>query len=138
VPVTRHNVCSPGAKIYRVVPITLNQSVQEYAHMVINLQTNHISDTTVTVCAFSAFTLLVGRQEGHPTCKKLSDGGAGVVICLERGADLHVAQPMSLPLTVSCFSKFRIGFTFLVPVYLRTPGKRAVKRVCYCDSNKYF
>jgi len=106
--------------------------------MVINLQTNYISDTTVTVCAFSAFTLLVGRQEGHPTCKKLSGGGAGVVICLERGADLHVAQPMSLPLTVSCFSKFRIGFTFLVPVYLRTPGKKAVKRVCYCDSNKYF
>jgi len=25
-------------------------------------------------CAFSALTLLVGRQEGHPTCKKLSDG----------------------------------------------------------------
>jgi len=24
--------------------------------------------------AFSALTLLVGRQEGHPACKKLSDG----------------------------------------------------------------
>jgi len=23
---------------------------------------------------FSALTLLVARQEGHPTCKKLSDG----------------------------------------------------------------
>jgi len=46
-----------------------------------------------------ALTLLVGRQEGHPACKKLS--GAGVVVCLERGADLHMAQLMPLPLTVS-------------------------------------
>jgi len=35
-----------------------------------------------------------------------------VVICLERGADLHMAQLMPLPLTVSCFSKIQIGFTF--------------------------
>ena len=56
-----------------------------------------------------------------------------MVICLERGADLHVAQLMSLPLTVSCFSKIHIGFTFLVPAHLVSPGKRAVKRVCvYC------
>jgi len=33
---------------------------------------------------------------------------AGVVICLGRGADLHMAQLMSLPLTVSCCSKFRL------------------------------
>jgi len=38
-----------------------------------------------------------------------------VVICLERGANLHMAQLMPLPLTVSCFSKIQIGFTFLVP-----------------------
>jgi len=38
-----------------------------------------------------------------------------VVICLERGADLHMFQLMPLPLTVSCFSKIQIGFTFLVP-----------------------
>jgi len=49
---------------------------------------------------------LVGQQEGHPACKKLSGGVlAGVVICLERGADLHVVKLMPLPLTVSCFSK---------------------------------
>jgi len=53
---------------------------------------------------FSALTLLVGRQEGHPACKK-AWWGAGMVICLERGADLHMAQLMSLPLTVSCFCK---------------------------------
>ena len=53
-----------------------------------------------------------------------------MVICLERGADLHMAQLMPLPLTVSCCSKIQIGFTFLVPAHLGSPGKRAIKRVC--------
>jgi len=53
-----------------------------------------------------------------------------MVICLELGADLHIAQLMPLPLTVSCFSKIQIGFTFLVPAHPGSPGKRAVKRVC--------
>jgi len=48
--------------------------------------------------AFSALTLLVGRQEGHPACKKTEWSGAGVAICLERGAELHMAQPMPLSL----------------------------------------
>ena len=55
-----------------------------------------------------------------------------MVICLERGADLHMSQLMPLPLTVSCFSKIKIGFTFLVPADLGIPRKRAVKRVCVC------
>ena len=55
--------------------------------------------------AFSALTLLVGRQEGL----------------------------MPLPLTVFCSSKIQIGFIFLVPAYLGSPGKRAVKRVCVCE-----
>jgi len=55
-----------------------------------------------------------------------------MVICLEQGADLHMAQLMPLPLTVSCFSKIRIGFTFLVPAHPGGPGKRAVKWVCVC------
>jgi len=54
--------------------------------------------------AFSALMLLVGQQEGHPACKTLEWWGAGVVICLEQGADLHVGQLMPLPLTVSRFS----------------------------------
>jgi len=54
--------------------------------------------------------LLVGWHEEHPACKKLS-GGSDVVICRERGADLHMAQLMPVPLTVSCFSKIQIGFT---------------------------
>ena len=53
-----------------------------------------------------------------------------MVICLERGADLHMAQLMPLPLTVSCSSKIQIGFTFLVPAHLGSPGQSAVKRVC--------
>jgi len=53
-----------------------------------------------------------------------------MVICLERGAELHMAQPMPLPLTVSCFSQIQIGFTFLVLAHPGSPGKRAVKRVC--------
>jgi len=52
-----------------------------------------------------------------------------MVIYLERGAALHMAQLMPLPLTVSCFSKIQIGLTFLVP---GSPGQRAVKWVCVC------
>ena len=55
-----------------------------------------------------------------------------MVICLERGADLHIAQLMPLPLAVSCFSKIQIGFTFLVPAHPGSPAKKAVKRVCVC------
>ena len=52
-----------------------------------------------------------------------------MVICLKQVADLHMARLMPLPLSVSCFSKIQIGFTFLVPAYPGSPGKRAVKQV---------
>ena len=55
-----------------------------------------------------------------------------MVFCLERGADLHMAQLMPLPLTVSCFSKIQTGFTFLVPAHPGSPGERAVKLVFVC------
>ena len=55
-----------------------------------------------------------------------------MVICLKQGADLHMAQLMPLPLTVSCFSKIQIGFTLLAPAHAGSPGKGAVKRVCVC------
>jgi len=45
---------------------------------------------------------------------------------------LVYGQLMPLPLTVSCFSKIQIGFTFLVPAHLGSPGQRAVTRVCVC------
>ena len=53
-----------------------------------------------------------------------------MVICLEQGADLHMAQLMPLPLTVSCFSKIHIGLTFLVPARSERPLNR-----CTVDIN---
>ena len=53
-----------------------------------------------------------------------------MVICLERGADLHMAQLMLLPLTVSCISKIQIGFTFLVPSHRGSPGKGPLNGCC--------
>ena len=85
-----------------------------------------------TICCLSALVLLVGRQERHPACKKSEWWDAGVVICLERGADLQAAQLMPLPLTVSCVSEIQTGFTFLVPAHPGSPGQRAVKWVCVC------
>ena len=55
-----------------------------------------------------------------------------MVICLERGADLHMAQLMPLPFTVSCLSKIQIGFTFLVPAYPGSPGNKGPLNVCVC------
>ena len=76
----------------------------------------------------------MGGRKGIRPVKKQEWWGAGVVICLERGADLHMAQLMPLLLTVSCFSKIQIGFTFLVTAHLGGPGKGAVKRTCtYTD-----
>ena len=54
-----------------------------------------------------------------------------MVICLERGADLHMTQLMPLPLTVSCFSKIQIGFTVLVPAHLGSPGKGPLNGCVY-------
>ena len=56
-----------------------------------------------------------------------------MVICLERGADLHMTQLMPLPLTVSCFSKIQIGFTFLVLANPGSPRKGPLNGcVCVC------
>jgi len=74
--------------------------------------------------------MLVGRQKGHLACEKLDWWGAGTVICLERGADLHMAQLMPLPLTVSCFSKIQICFTFLVPE--RVVPEKGPLNTCVC------
>jgi len=57
-----------------------------------------------------------------------------MVICLERGADLRMAQLMPLQLTVSCFSKIQIGLPFWYRLTQVVPEKKAVKRVCVCDS----
>ena len=59
-----------------------------------------------------------------------------MVICLERDEDLLMAQLVpGHSFIVSCFSKVEIGFTFLVPAHLGSPGQRAVKRVCVLGAN---
>jgi len=114
---TDGSTCSPAARFTKYLTI--------YHAIILSLSYSRF-------IAFSALTLLVGRQEGHPACKKTEWWGTGVVICLEQGADLHMAQSMPLPLTASCFSKIQIGFTFLVPAHLGSPGQRAIKCMCVC------
>jgi len=80
---------------------------------------------------YSALMLLVGRQEGHPACKKLS-GGVLAWLSLKRGADLHIVQLMLLLLTVSCFSEIQLILPFWFWLTRVVPEKRAVKRVCVC------
>jgi len=84
-----------------------------------------------SACAFSALTLLVGRQEGHPACKKTEWWGAGMVICLEQGADLHMAKLMPLSLTVSCVSKILIGLPFWCRLTWVVPDKGPLNG-CVC------
>ena len=52
----------------------------------------------------------LSSRKGIQSVKKTEWWGAGVVICLQRGADLHMAQLTPLPFTVSCFSKSTLGF----------------------------
>jgi len=54
----------------------------------------------------------LGGRKGIRPVKKTEWWGDGMAICLEQDADLHMAQLMPLPVTVSCFSKIQIGFTF--------------------------
>ena len=90
---------------------------------------------TILVSLLKAVTCLqcfdtVGWAAGRASgLYKTEWWGAGVVIYLERGADLHVALLMPVPLTVSCFSKIQIGFTFLVPAHPDSPRQRAIKWV---------
>ena len=73
--------------------------------------------------AFSALTLLVGRQEEHLACKKLSN--EVLAICLQRGAnDLHMwSSSCHCHPIISCFVKIQTGLTFQVPAYPGCPGK---------------
>jgi len=73
---------------------------------------------------------LGGRKGIQPV--KTDWWGAGVVVCLEPGADLHMAQLVTLPLTVSCFRKIQIGFAFLVLADLGSPGKGLLNGCCCC------
>ena len=104
----------------------------------------HISKTTCSNCtnflcinlgcAFSALTLLVGRQKGHPACKKTEWWGAGMVIWLERGADLHCIWPSwchchSLSLALL---KSRLVLPFWYRLTWVVPDKGPLNDVCVC------
>ena len=108
---------------------------QSTAHQVTELCATHreIQSVQYENCLPSVLwrCWLRGRKGIRPR-KKTEWWVAGVVICQQRGADLHMAQPMPLPLTVSCFGKIQTGYTFLVPAHLGSPGQRAVKRVRVC------
>ena len=82
-----------------------------------------IRDSCISI-AFSALTLSVERQEGHPASKKLEWCGTGMVVCLERDADLHMAPADA---AASHCLLHQIGFTFLVPAQPGSFGKKAVK-----------
>jgi len=86
-------------------------------------------------CAFSALTLLVGRQEGHLACKEQSGGMLAWLSAW--GADLHIAQQMPLPLTISCSSKSRLVLPFWYPLTRVDPdifqtSSKTVVCVCVC------
>ena len=122
--------------LYRVVPDILG-SIGKIKNPWPNVDAHSGVLLQVCLCsrlfarAFSALTLLVGRQEGHLACKKLERCGVGMFICLEQGADLHMAQLIPLPLTVSCSSKVEIGFTFRYRLTWVVPEKG---RVCVCSA----
>jgi len=75
--------------------------------------------------------LLVGRQEGHPACKKLEWWGTGMVISLERDADLYMAQLIPLPLTVSYFRLVSLFWYRLTWVVLEKGPLNGSVCVCY-------
>jgi len=81
---------------------------------------------------FSALTLLVGRQEGHPACKKTERWGVGMVICLERGADLHMAQLIPLPSLSLASVKSRSVLPFWYRLTRVVPDKGPLNSVCVC------
>ena len=86
------------------------------------------------ISALSALTLLVGRQEGHPARKKSEWWGSGMVICLERGADLHMAKLMPLPVCHS-LSLASVKSRLVLPFWYRltrvVPEKGPLN-VCVC------
>ena len=128
--ISRREFCRPETANALLTPICLPNSVNTLMNIKLSwlLFTSFIP--SVLWCCW-----LGGRKSTRPVKTEL--WGASVVICLERGADLHMAQLMPLPLTVSCFSKIQTGFTFLVPAHPGSPGQRAVKQVCVCVCELY-
>jgi len=85
-------------------------------HLIVKLTSNRLQPTF----SMLSHLLLVGWQEGIWPVEKTEWRVAGMVICLEWDEDLHMTQLIPMQLTISCFSKIQIRFTFLVPAH---PGK---------------
>jgi len=99
------------------------------------LQLSPLISVFLTDFCLQCFDAVGWAAEGHPASKKLLFLSGGVLAWLSVWSEVQtciMAQLMPLPLTVSCSSEIQIGFTFLVPAYLGSPGQRAVKRVCVC------
>jgi len=88
----------------------------------------NLANCHATLYSFSAFTLLVGRQEGHPACKNWAVGCWRGYLS---GARCRLAYCPADATATHCLL-LQIGFTFLVPAHPGSPGHRAVKRVCVC------
>ena len=90
--------------------------------------------------AFSALTLLVGRQEGHPACKKLS---SGVLVWLSAWTEVQTCICPADATATQCLLKIQIGLTFLVPAHPGSPGDKGLLNgcvcvcVCVCKYSKY-
>jgi len=86
--------------------------------------------------AFSALTLLVGRQEGHPVCKK--NLSSGCWRCYLSGERCRFAYNPADAAATHCLLLLRIqiGFTFLVPAHPGMSGKGPLNGcVCVYGSN---
>jgi len=94
-------------------PFSSTTWVSRYQKGKTSLDLNQARDDWVLECSgiswisLQCFDTVGWAQEGHPACKKTKWWGAGVVICLEQGADLHMVQLIPLPCTVSCSSKIQ-------------------------------
>ena len=107
-----------ASKHWRQMSINIKTTVQHPLQLI-----NVVLNEKQCLQCFGAVGWVAGRASG---LQKTEWWGAGVVLSLKRDADLHMAQMMPLPLTVSCFSKIQIGFTFLVLANLGSPRKRAI------------
>jgi len=75
---------------------------------------------------FSALTLLVGQQEGHPTYKTWENSGGGHWLVR---MEWHPAgRSVCLPLLIFP-STIKSSSSLLAPAHPGGPGKRAVKRL---------
>jgi len=112
--------------------------VTNYAALVREYATNICIIFNWVIFTFGALTLLVGRQEGHPTCKKWGDGGGGH--WLVRMEWCPAGWSVCLPLLIfPCTIKSRSSL--LAPAHPGGLGKRDVKRLwclCFQLSNSFF